>query len=125
MREIRVLLLGLTGIAADIVRQVVSQQKDVEIVASLEDVDDVELFARIENVDLVITAYPSCKSGLSRFNPALATKPGLRVLAIEDDGRTACMYTLLPHTTQLGPLSPKSLLQFIRASIQSQPAENP
>jgi hypothetical protein len=121
LTKIRVLLLDLTGIVADIVCQVVSQQDDVEIIASLQNINDVESDVHKAGVNVVITAYPSDQSKLRRFDRVLATRPGLRVLAIEDDGRTACMYTLLPQITQLGPLSPKTLIEFIRASEPSQP----
>jgi hypothetical protein len=43
----------------------------------------------------------------------LAAKPGLRALAVQDQGRTAVMYRLVPQTTQLGPLSPDTLVEFI------------
>ena len=122
MREIRVLLFGLTGMVADIVREVVSQEDDVKIVASLQDIGQVESTAETAEVDLVITAYPPNQSELRRFDRSLAARPGLRVLAIEDDGRSACMYTLLPRTTELGPLSPKTLIEFIRASVRTDPA---
>jgi DNA-binding NarL/FixJ family response regulator len=106
---------------ADIVRQVVSQQDDVEIIASLQNINDVESDIQRAGVDVVITAYPSNQVELRRFDQALAARPRLRVLAIEDDGRTACMYTLLPQITQLGPLSPETLIEFIRAPVPSQP----
>ena len=101
---------------ADIVRQIVSHQDDIEIVGSLPDVDGVESVAERTDVDLVITTYRRRQSDLRRFDRLLASRPRMRVLAIEDDSRTACMYALLPQTTQLGPLSPRTLLDFIRAS---------
>lgn len=106
---------------ADIVRQVVSQQDDIEVVASLHEMDEVESVAETAEVDLVITAYPPNEAELRRFDRLLSTRPGLRVLAIEDDGRTACMYALRPQTTQLGPLSPKTLIEFIRSCARNDP----
>jgi DNA-binding NarL/FixJ family response regulator len=125
LTTIGVLLLDLSGIVADIVRQVVSQEDDVEIIASLQNSNDVESDVQRAGADVVITTYPSNQSELRRFDRALAARPGLRVLAIEDDGRTACMYTLLPQITQLGPLSPKTLIEFIRTSVRSQPGRDP
>jgi response regulator of citrate/malate metabolism len=124
LKEIRVLLLGLTRMVADIVREVVSQEDDVEIIASLQNIDDVESVAQRAEADLVITVYPPNKSELRRLDRALTARPGLRVLAIEDDGRAAFMYTLLPQTTQLGPLSPNTLIGFIRAPVRSQSASD-
>ena len=119
MRAIRVLLLDMSGIVADIVRQTVSQHDDIEIVDSLQDVRRLESAARKRDVDLVITAYRPHESDLRRFDRALVARPGLRVLAIEDDGRTACIYTLWPRTIQLGPLSPQRLIEFIREATSS------
>jgi DNA-binding NarL/FixJ family response regulator len=121
LTKIRVLLLDLTGMVADIVREVASQQDDVEIIASLQNIDDVESVAQRADVDVVITAYAPNQSELRRYDRALAARPGLRVLAIEDDGRTAFMYSLQPQMTQLGPLSPKTLIEFIRAAAPSEP----
>jgi DNA-binding NarL/FixJ family response regulator len=107
---------------ADIVRRVLSQENDVEVVASLEGIDGWQLVSETQEVDLVITAYRPSETELRRFDRALASRPGLRVLAIEGDGRTACMYALRPYTTQLGPLSPETLIEFVRASARSEHA---
>jgi DNA-binding NarL/FixJ family response regulator len=122
LREIRVLLLDLTEIVAGIVGRAISPHDDIEIVGSVSDVRDLELLAEAQQADLVITAYRPEESNLSRFDAVLTSRPGLRVLAIENEGRTACMYALLPQTRELGPLSPKTLIEFIRASAQGQPA---
>ena len=118
MRKTRVLLLDLKGMVADIVRQILSEQGDVEVVATLHNVPEGDLIDCTEEVDLVITAHTPNRLELRRFDAALASNPGLRVLAIEDDGRSACMYALAPQTIQLGPLSPKALVEFVRASTR-------
>ena len=114
-RRIRVLLLEITGIVADLVRQTVSEQPDLELIASVPALHELDTMAGNMKVDLVITTYPPNPSDLRRFHPMLAARPGLRVLAIKDDSRSACMYTLAPTTTDLGVLTPETLIQFIRA----------
>ena len=120
LAKTRVLLLDVTGMVADIVRQVLSKQSDVELVGSIHDLDDAHLIGHTAGVDVVITAYAPSRLELRRFDQALSSSPGLRVLAIEDEGRTACMYALSPTTTELGPLSPETLVAFVHASARAQ-----
>jgi hypothetical protein len=113
--KIRVLLLEMTGIVADLVRRTVSEQADLEIVASVPALHELDVTAAAAEADLVITPYPSSAAGLSRFDDLLGARPGLRVLAIEDDGRRASMYALAPQATELGLLTPETLIEFIRS----------
>jgi DNA-binding NarL/FixJ family response regulator len=113
LNRIGVLLLDMTGIAGDLVRQIVAEQDDIEMVdatASSADLDRISL----GQVDLVITMYRDDRFGSVHLDRLLAAKPGLRALAVQDQGRTAVMYQLVPQTTQLGPLSPDTLVELIR-----------
>jgi hypothetical protein len=113
--NIRVLLLEMTGIVADIVRQTVSEQADLEVVATVPALRHLNAVLAAVEADLVITPYPSSAGGLSRFDALLLARPGVRILAIQDDGRRACMYALAPRATALGVLTPETLVEFIRA----------
>jgi hypothetical protein len=99
----------MTGMTADLVRHVVAQHDDIEIVDSVAD------------VDVVITMYPRQRAELRHVDLVLAAKPGLRALAVEDRGRTAVMYALVPETTELGPLSADTLVEFIRTLPRPDP----
>lgn len=125
MRLIRVLLLDVTGMAGDIVRQILSHHDDVEIVASIPDVNALESVPEIAEVDVVITSSSRNQPDLGRVDRVLAARPRVRVLAVEDDGRTASVYMLRPHRTELGPLSPETLIASIRASRHDEPAWTP
>jgi hypothetical protein len=121
-RVIRVLLLEITGIVADLVRRIVIQHDDVEIVGAFPDATDLRSLGEITGVDLVITEYQDDRSSLRRLDPILAARPGLRALAIEGDGRSASVYALVPQLTQLGPLSAGRLMELIRTSASRSPA---
>jgi hypothetical protein len=103
----------MTGITADLVRHIVAPHDDIEIVDAIPD------------ADLVITTYHPRRADAIALDQALAAKPGLRALAVRDEGRTAVMYTLVPQTTQLGPLSPDTLVELIRTLPRGIPAAAP
>jgi hypothetical protein len=111
----RLVLLEMPGILADLIRQAIAGH-DVEIVAFVRDVPELESVVQETEVDLVIVGLAAEASELGRFDKALDTRPGMRVLAIEGDGRTACMYMLVPRIIPLGPLSPSTLIELIRAT---------
>ncbi|MBB2948506.1 hypothetical protein FB565_008289 [Actinoplanes lutulentus] len=51
-------------------------------------------------------------------DPAVLTRllrrhPGLRVLVVEDDGRTGSLWELRPHRIALGELSPQQLIEAV------------
>ena len=111
----RILLLEMTGLAADLVRHAVEEHSDLEIVASVPALDRLDATASAAEADIVITQYKPAGAGLSRFDRLLRARPAVRVLAIEDDGRRASMYALAPRSTDLGDLTPETLVEFIRA----------
>jgi DNA-binding NarL/FixJ family response regulator len=113
---VRVVLLERSRIVADLVREVVSQHDDVEVVASVTDARGLQSVVESGEVDLVITTFSPTEPELRRLDLVLVARPGLRVLAVEDDGRRASMYALVPQMTRLGPLSPQTLIDFIRSA---------
>jgi hypothetical protein len=95
---------------ADVIRAVVQKHDDIQIIKPDRHsaVNDSESVIVMEGVDLVLTA-----------------KPELRVLAVKGDGRTACLYALLPQATHVTPLTPSTLVDFIRTSAPSQRLGSP
>ena len=107
---VRILLLEMTGIAADIIRHVVVQHSDIEIV------DRDPGHSEPPDVDLVIAMHSSDRSAMRELDRVLTSKPGLCALTVEERGGTALLYRLVPQTTELGPLSPETLVEFIRGA---------
>jgi len=115
VNKIGVLLWRMSGIAADLVRQSVARHDDIEIVDAVMTADDLRGGATLDEVDVVITMLRRDRSDATHLDRLLVAKPGLCALAIQYEGRTAVMYTLVPHTTPLGTLTPDTLIDFIRA----------
>jgi hypothetical protein len=112
----RVLLLHMPGILSDLVRGIVSDHEDIEVVASLSDPALLESVAGANDIGVVITVCNSEERHLAPLDEFLAGRPHRRVLAIEDDARTAYLYELRPRRTSIGPLSPEALIDFVRGS---------
>ena len=104
-RHIRVLLLETSGIVTGLIRQVLSEEADIQIVATVPALGDLDVASGAAEIDLVITTYADTQQ--------------LRILAIEDDGRRASMYTPIPERRELGMLTPETLIEFIRAARES------
>lgn len=111
---IGVLLVGMDRITSDLVRQIVAGHDDIEIADAVANADGLEGVGTLAGVDVVITMHRPHRSGWGHLDRLLAAKPGLCALAIEDQGRTAVMYTLVPQTKQLGTLTRDTLVDFIR-----------
>ena len=100
--RIRVALLGLTGIAADIVRDSLASAEDIELVGGPSHPADVAV------VGLRDDAPADAPVALLREYPLL------KVLAVSGEGREASLYELRGHRTGLGEVSPETLLEAVR-----------
>jgi hypothetical protein len=83
---IRVVLAGIPGLIADIVRQYVRGQADVSIVGELRDATELSALARTQQIEVVVTTRaeegvpPPCQQ-------LLFGEPAVPVIAIGSDGR--------------------------------------
>ena len=114
----------MTGMTGDLIRQTVAQHDDIEIVDAGTNADGLESGGAFADVDVVITKYRTHRSELRDLDRVLAAKPGLCALGVQDQGRTAVMYKLVPQTTQLGPLNPDTLVEFIRTLPRLDPSRS-
>ena len=114
MRRIPVLVVGLRGILAEIVTQVLKTQDDFEVLHRARP-DEVLAAAHEHDVRLVLLELndgelPPLGAEL------LAARPSLKVLGIEAHGRSASLYELKPVRTPLGELSAEKLAEAVRAA---------
>jgi hypothetical protein len=117
--HIRVVLIDCAGLLGDIVRQAVAAQPDLDVIADLEFSAAVRPLVDTDtDADLILwnnadeSRVMECLRDLSRErNP--------RVLATLSDGREAALWELTPHKTQLAPLSPGTLVDAIRRSLET------
>jgi hypothetical protein len=106
-------LLAMPLMLRDIVKTIVTDQPDMEVVGELGLDDDVSNAATETGADFVITSleatglHPSCTR-------LLDARSRVKVLAIGGDGRHAFLYELQPRKHALGELSPDVLVRVIR-----------
>ena len=101
----------------DIVKRIVVEQPDMEIVGELSAHDDLVLAAREVDADFVI-------AGVDGEPPVdghvLGLSSGLCVIAVVADGRRAYLYTLQLQRESVGALSADVLVSTIRANAHSE-----
>jgi DNA-binding NarL/FixJ family response regulator len=113
-----VVLVTARPILESIVLAALASEPDVRVVGTVPSLRALEMFLTGRGADLAIvdvgdrSAYEIGAQLLSRF-------PGLRVLTIAGDGRTATLHELRPHAVPLGEISPERLRQAIRNVLQA------
>src|SRR5262245_42236892 len=94
----------------EIIRSVVVAEADLELVAELSDARLLGEAVPRHAPDVVIGH--STPADIERL---LRDRPRLKVLQVDDTGRSTVLYELKPHRTALGEVSPARLLSAIRA----------
>jgi hypothetical protein len=105
----------MSTLMLDIIHHVVAAQPDMAIV---DKVDARELSAAVQRTraDVVVVGHDA-KGDRELFLSLLLRRPQLRVLAIADDGKSGCLYELLPRRVRIGKISAGSLAQAIRGPV--------
>jgi DNA-binding NarL/FixJ family response regulator len=96
----------------DIVKTIIDQQPDLEVVAEVDCESDVAYAVAVHDADLVV-ADPSCTDGA--IERLAGRRSRLRLLEVQASGRGSCLSELRPHRVPLGEISPERLLEAIRA----------
>jgi len=114
---IRVVLGTLPPLLRDIVRATLTRDADVEIVSEVALHQEIApAVERTEGEVAVVGVAPSEWVGLSGFlRELLASHPHLTVIALASDGRSGYVYRLQPRGVVIDDISPRSLVQAIRA----------
>lgn len=107
----RVALVGCTGLLGDIIERTLAAEPDIEVVADLAlpgpgpgtDVD----------ADILVWNHAD-EERVTAWLGAVSGRHGPRVLAAFGDGKEASLWELVPHRTELGALSPATLVQVIK-----------
>jgi DNA-binding NarL/FixJ family response regulator len=106
----RILLVDMPQLLREIIRSVVVAEADLELVAEVDDAGSLEEALPRHAPDVVIGH--STRRDIERL---LGDRPRLKVLQVDDTGRSAILYELRPQRTALGEISPACLLRAIRA----------
>jgi DNA-binding NarL/FixJ family response regulator len=109
----RIVLVDMSPLLRDIVRNAIAHEPDLEVVAEHDGNVDLETAVERGGADFVIlgsevTAHTTAAS-------LVASNCRVRALELQDDGREGVLYEFRPHRVALGELSPDTLLRTIRA----------
>ena len=98
----------------DIVRMVIEEQPDIQVVGEIGEDDRVADVVRERRPDLVIWGVGNGFD--DRCSTVLRAYPDAQILAVDEKGRTGTLYRLRPHKRSLGKLSKKRLVNAIRTA---------
>ena len=73
------------------------------------------MLARVVALAVLATAAATAALAQTPVEAALTALPGLRVLALSHDGRSASLHELRPHCELLGEVSAERLVEIICA----------
>jgi chemotaxis response regulator CheB len=114
---IRVVLVELTGLTRDVVKGILAEAPDIELIGEV----SVWEFGRPGapvRADVAILAGETA-SLTDRAHELLELRPRLRILAVAHGGREGSLYELRPHRTPLGELSAHVLLDAVRTGAEA------
>ncbi len=109
--QVRVALIGCTGLLGDIIGETLSGQPGVDVVAELEPQAGDQALLEFD-ADLVLW-HNADESRVVGWLDRLAHGSGPRVLTTMGDGRQASLWELVPRRLELGSLSPRTLVETI------------
>ena len=118
IQPVRILLVAIPPMLEDVVRQVVAEQTDMEIVGEVAGGVDVLLDAGQTGAELVIVVLGDselpgvCSHLLDEY-------PHIKVLGLTRDGRSAFVYESRPQTVVSGEVSVQGLRNMIRSAFSS------
>jgi DNA-binding NarL/FixJ family response regulator len=112
LERTRIVLIDMSPLMREIVREVIAHEPDLQIVAEHE-VADVETAVERTRADFVILG-PDAASD-ERVRALIGAGLGLRALEVQSDGKESVLYELRPHRVSLGEISADTILRTIRA----------
>jgi hypothetical protein len=114
LRPISVVVVGVSGMLSEIVREILDQP-DIRVVAELP--ADADFLAKAGEASADVLILLAADQAIRATVGALLTRqPRAKVLTIRDDGRTTSLYELRPFETALGQVSPVTLLDAVRTA---------
>jgi DNA-binding NarL/FixJ family response regulator len=114
--KIRIVLVELTGIMLDIVRNTLWDRQEMAVVAEFP--SRAGLADAMSHLDANFVIWHLEHTDVPDACPELfVDHPRIKVLALEDDGRQGFLWELHPRRTAIGEMSPSLLLRTIRRSV--------
>jgi hypothetical protein len=116
--SIRIVLAGLPRMLAEILTAALDDEPDVELVGKPPDLEALKAMVARHEVDVVILGLSDDALSPAQFQ-LFDADARVRILALEQQGRSASLYELRPYRTMLGEGSPQELMQTVRAQVRS------
>jgi DNA-binding NarL/FixJ family response regulator len=110
----RIVLIDMSPLLREIVRETLAREPDLDVVAEHEADADVRAAVERESADFVIVGSDAGADAAVRS--LVAADRGVRALELRADGRDSVLYELRPHRVALGEISPETLLRTIRTA---------
>jgi hypothetical protein len=113
LERIRLVLIDMSPLLREIVRETVAREPDLDVVAEHDADVDVRTAVEGDDVDFVIVgSEATARAGVRAL---VGAELGVRALELHSDGKESVLYELRPHRVPLGEISPETLLRTIRA----------
>jgi len=109
-------MTAMPGMLGDIVRESIRGQPDMELVATVANLESVPEALGAAAVDVLIVGTDAPRA-TAPFRALLQARPGLKILAVAADGRDLVLHELRPRAEPFGEVSPTDLLEAIRAAV--------
>jgi DNA-binding NarL/FixJ family response regulator len=118
LQRTRIVLAGMPQLLQDVVRDVVLDQPDMEVVGEVGSLDEMLVLATRMPTDVVLMG-PTENELPGPVFQLLQEEPHLKVLGLIDGGRRAYLYELRPHREVLEDVSIEELLKAIRSLLHT------
>jgi DNA-binding NarL/FixJ family response regulator len=114
LERTRIVLIDMSPLLRDILREALSREPDLEVVGEHEAGIDVRAAVEGARADFVILGTDAAAADGVR--EVVGPDRRVRALEVAGDGRQSVLYELRPHREPLGEISPETLLRTIRAA---------
>jgi hypothetical protein len=119
---VRIALIGCSGLLGDIITQTIAAEPNLDVVAQLATVDtDAELPFLDPDLDVDLVLWNNADERWMAHWLRSLCRGYPRVLATLGDAKSASLWELVPHRTELGDVSPRTLMQAILETGAGQP----
>ena len=116
MSPIRILISDLPQLLSEIVINIVDSQHDMQIVDA--PLREAGLMTALERSDADVLVLGCEESELrQRGDVLLKSRPSLKIVALDGDGKHSYFYGLQPQLVALGEVSPQLLVEAIRDAV--------
>ena len=113
MERTRIVLIDMSPLLREIVREALVPEPDLEVVAEHEGPVDLRTAVERDGADFVIFGADAPGDSIQSL---IAANHGVRAIEVRSDGKESVLYELRPHRVSLGEISSETLVRTIRAA---------